>query len=225
MGATIVGWALARLRQITTVEVHPTTELHKFFVSAALIAFVAHVANSLTDLIAGVSRRLRRGWLRARGARIGAHCWIQSIELPRNPWDVELEDHVSLDRGVVLLTSGNRQSQPRLMIRKGVYINRFTMIDASQRIEIGEDAMIGPLCYITDHDHGRETAMPINKQPLQGQPVRIGRNVWLGAHVVVLKGVTIGDGAVIGAGAVVTKDVPPGATVAGVPATPIGFRP
>lgn len=40
-------------------------------------------------------------------------------------------------------------------------------------------------------------------------PVRIGDNVWLGADVVVLKGVTIGDGAVIGAGSIVMKDVPP----------------
>ena len=33
------------------------------------------------------------------------------------------------------------------------YLNRFTTIDASERIEIGADCMIGPYCYITDHDH------------------------------------------------------------------------
>jgi acetyltransferase-like isoleucine patch superfamily enzyme len=42
--------------------------------------------------------------------------------------------------------------------------------------------------------------------------------VWVGANAVILGGVTIGDGAVIAAGAVVTKDVEPGAVVAGVPA-------
>jgi len=48
--------------------------------------------------------------------------------------------------------------------------------------------------------------------------------VWVGARVLVLPGVTIGDGAVIGAAAVVTKDVPPFAVVAGVPARVIGWR-
>jgi acetyltransferase-like isoleucine patch superfamily enzyme len=98
------------------------------------------------------------------------------------------------------------------------------MIDASERIEIGENSMIGPFCYITDHDHGGELTVPVNQQPLISKPVRIGRDVWLGAHVCVLKGVTIGDGAVIGAGAVVTRDIPALAKVAGIPAREIGVR-
>lgn len=46
----------------------------------------------------------------------------------------------------------------------------------------------------------------------------IGRQVWLGASVTVVPGVSIGDGAIVGAGAVVTKDVPARTIVAGVPA-------
>jgi acetyltransferase-like isoleucine patch superfamily enzyme len=52
--------------------------------------------------------------------------------------------------------------------------------------------------------------------------VVIGDRVWLGTRAVVLKGVTIGDGAVVAAGAVVTRDVPAGAVVAGVPARVVG---
>lgn len=51
--------------------------------------------------------------------------------------------------------------------------------------------------------------------------VRLGEAVTIGTGANVLPGITIGAGAFVGAGAVVTRDVPPGATVAGVPATPI----
>lgn len=52
----------------------------------------------------------------------------------------------------------------------------------------------------------------------------IGNDVWIGYEALILAGVTIGDGAIIGARAVVTKDVPPYAVVAGVPAKPIRSR-
>jgi acetyltransferase-like isoleucine patch superfamily enzyme len=52
----------------------------------------------------------------------------------------------------------------------------------------------------------------------------LGNDVWIGANAVVMPGVRIGDGAIVGAGAVVTKDVPPYAVVAGVPARHVRWR-
>jgi acetyltransferase-like isoleucine patch superfamily enzyme len=59
----------------------------------------------------------------------------------------------------------------------------------------------------------------LSRTPDMFKTVTIGNDVWSGHNVNVLGGVTVGDGAVIAAGAVVTKDVPPYAIVAGVPAT------
>ncbi len=118
---------------------------------------------------------------------------------------------------MVLLCSGVERPG-KLVIGEGTYINRFTMIDVSESLTIGRDCMIGPHCYLTDHDHGFDPGRPRDRQPLLSAPVAIGNNVWIGAGVAVLKGVTIGDGAVIGAGAVVTHDVAAATIATGIPA-------
>jgi maltose O-acetyltransferase len=173
--------------------------------------------NRILRYPAAMKSRVRRRWFRLLGARIGGNCWVRRIRIPRNPWDIEIQDFAALDDDVVLLTTGLRTQLPRIVIGNGTYINRFTMLDASFRIEIGSQCMIGPFCYITDHDHGSGKG-PISEQPLVEAPVKVGNNVWIGAHAVILKGVSIGDNAVIAAGAVVTADVGLGERVAGVPA-------
>jgi maltose O-acetyltransferase len=155
---------------------------------------------------------------------MGRGCWIQAVEIPRNPWDIALGDEVALDNYVILLTTGSRQAAPRIRIGSQTYINRFTMLDASESITIGERCMIGPNCYMTDHDHGTSATAGIASQPLRSAPTRIGNDVWIGAGAIVLKGVSVGDGAVIGAGAVVTHDIPAGAVAVGVPASVVGKR-
>ena len=62
------------------------------------------------------------------------------------------------------------------------------------------------------------------KDSFRKSPVVIGNDVWIGARVTILRGVTIGDGAIVAGGSVVTKDVDPYAVVGGVPAKPIKQR-
>ena len=107
--------------------------------------------------------RLRIVRLRLLGVRIGRRCWIRRIHVPRNPWDIVISDGVALDDYVVLLTTGLRGKAPKLVIDSGTYINRFTMFDASESIEVGRNCLIGPFCYITDHDHG--TKMDSSQSP------------------------------------------------------------
>jgi maltose O-acetyltransferase len=78
-------------------------------------------------------------------------------------------------------------------------------------------AQIGPGAQILAADHPREPRGRASGLEF-GRPVRIGRNVWIGAGANILPGVTIGDDALIGAGSVVTRDVPSGAIAFGNPA-------
>lgn len=185
------------------------------------MAFCDLIVNLILRIPASFASRVRILAYRVAGARIGRDCRIESIQLPRNPWDIQLADGVALDRDVVLLATGRRVSLPKITIGQRTYINRWTMIDASKSISIGHDVMIGPSCYITDHDHGTRVGIPVSQQQLIELPTSIGNNVWIGANVTILKGVRVGNDSVIAAGSVVTKDVAPSDRVAGVPARSI----
>jgi len=54
--------------------------------------------------------------------------------------------------------------------------------------------------------------------------INIGNDVWIGTRAIILDGITIGNGAIVGAGSVVTKDIPPYAIAAGIPATILRYR-
>ena len=99
---------------------------------------------------------------------------------------------------------------------KWIYANyNLTLVDDTH-IYVGDDTMFGP--NVTIATAGHPIAPELRCRGLQfNMPVRIGRNCWLGAGVIVMPGVTIGDNVVIGAGSVVTKDIPSNVVAVGNP--------
>jgi acetyltransferase-like isoleucine patch superfamily enzyme len=110
----------------------------------------------------------------------------------------------------------------RIEIGRDVSVNAFVHIWGSGGVSIGDRTMIASHVAITSVTHDYNSAEMY--KTVVTKPVVIGADVWIGAHAVIVPGVTICDGAVIGAGAVVTKDVPAGAIVVGVPARIVGER-
>lgn len=97
---------------------------------------------------------------------------------------------------------------PLTIGKKVVFGPRPTIITGNHRIDV-----IGS--YIEDN---------VDKLPENDQPVIIEDDVWCGANVTILKGVTIGRGSVIAAGAVVTKSIPPYSIAGGIPAKVLKAR-
>jgi maltose O-acetyltransferase len=92
--------------------------------------------------------------------------------------------------------------------------------------KIGSNVMMGPdvLIYTRNHETC-STDIPMTEQGYASTlPVTIGDDVWIGARVIILPGVTVGKGAVLGAGAVVSRDIPAYAVAVGNPCRVVKIR-
>lgn len=105
-----------------------------------------------------------------------------------------------------------------IKLGKNVFINSGCCFQDHAGIEIGDGTLIGHQVVIATLNHAQD---PLSRADMFPKPVKIGKNVWIGAHATILPGVTIGDNAIIAAGAVVTKDVEKNAVAGGVPAKKI----
>ncbi|HEX2358535.1 MAG TPA: acyltransferase [Solirubrobacterales bacterium] len=166
------------------------------------------------------NRRPRRRWrINSHAARGGFF-----IRLPVEGEVLEALDSGRLSIGEhTLLEPGcwlTLGPEARIVIGEGCFLNRETMLAATELIEIGDHVMFANHCFVGDADHRYDDPdSPVTWQgfELRG-PVRIGSNCWFGVNCVVTGGVTIGERAVIGANSVVTNDIPPGVIAAGAPA-------
>jgi acetyltransferase-like isoleucine patch superfamily enzyme len=118
---------------------------------------------------------------------------------------------------------GNRA---RLHVGEHCSLTDTTFNLSSGEIYVGTDTVFSHGCYVLTGQHrfynGRRAGLqpdaPYPEVPASGRDIRIGCGCFVGANASILGGVTIGDDVIVGAGAVVTKDIPAGSFVAGVPA-------
>lgn len=90
-----------------------------------------------------------------------------------------------------------------------------TILDGA-KVTFGNNVFIAPNCGFYTAGHPLDVVQR-NAGLEYARPITVGNNVWIGAQVCVLPGVTIGDNSVIGAGSVVTKNIPPNSVAVGNP--------
>lgn len=133
--------------------------------------------------------------------------------------NVYLRPTVSDFKGLCNMSVGDNTSIPKGSI--------FYCTEAP--LTIGNNVIFGPRPTIITGDHrinviGKYIMDSNEKLPENDAPVIIEDDVWTGANVTILKGVTIGRGSVIAAGAVVTKSCPPYSVIGGVSAKVLRYR-
>ena len=163
-----------------------------------------------------------RRWLSLRRTKYGCGVYVdKNVEVLRYCNRVTLGNNVLLKSGVKLCAT---QPSAHLSIGENTTVGYNSLIFANSKIEIGSNCLIAPSCYIVDANHSIAGGMLINSQPLECKNVFIGKDVWLGANVIVLPGSEIKDGAVIAAGSVVRGLVPENSVFGGVPAKFLKLR-
>ncbi|ELX4188079.1 acyltransferase [Vibrio vulnificus] len=109
------------------------------------------------------------------------------------------------------------------MIGKHCYIGKRNFFSSGLQINVGDFVMTGINCCFLGADHKINNPMKpyISTGVTDEKSISIEHNVWLGANVTVLGGVTIGRGAIIGANSLVLEDIPEFSIAVGSPATVI----
>jgi acetyltransferase-like isoleucine patch superfamily enzyme len=181
------------------------------------MALVERLNKSLLNR--GRVRAMRLRGLATRALRFATLAGARDLLVGRNValevyGELVLGERVVLSDGCALEVGPNG----RLVIGDEVFIGRHAVVRANELVEIGAHTAIAEHCTIRDHDHNLEPAKRIRETEVPSAPVRLERNVWLGAGVRVLRGSHLGEGCVVAANAVVRGAFPAGALLGGVPA-------
>ncbi len=114
-----------------------------------------------------------------------------------------------------VIAYNDKKTKGNLIMRENSWIGYGCYIDVTRNIMLGKNVQVAPRAMLFTHDSSRSM-----KNPKTGE-IFIDDDTYVGAGAIILCGVMIGKNAIIGAGAVVTKDVPDGVVVGGVPAKKI----
>lgn len=132
---------------------------------------------------------------------------------------------ITVDKGGKLIVGKGVAIRERSVctVRQGAVLNMGAMsgfnddckIVCHKRIEIGENTIFGPNVLVYDHDHIFDAENGVRRKEYVSSEIVIGKNCWIAANAIILRGTHIGDNCVVGAGAIVKGDYPNGSLIVG----------
>jgi serine acetyltransferase len=185
----------------------------------------ARATFRLRALAARKAAQLRTARLKALGMQVGRGTLLPRVHVTW-PHQVSLGSDCVLEHDIHFKFDGIYAPGPTIVVRDRVFIGCGCEFNVRRGVEIGADCLIASGCKFIDHDHGTARRdVPMNQQADGAEAaITLEEDVWLGANVVVLKGVRIGRGAIVAAGGIVTKSIPPYEIWGGVPARKLRDR-
>jgi len=142
------------------------------------------------------------------------------IRIIRLPWFIIGKKYISFGKNLSIgrrlrIECFSEENKKKLFFGSNVKINDDVHIGCIDKIEIGNNVLIGSKVLIIDHHHGcysgenqsNPSTTPDSRR-LHSSPIKIDDNVWIGEGVSIMPGIKIGRGSIIGANSVVTKNIP-----------------
>ncbi|SFV33393.1 acyltransferase [Hyphomicrobium facile] len=172
--------------------------------------------KSATQLWDDALSLARARWHLRNATSVGERVRVWGRPVIRNEGSLIIDQRVSLISGAIPIQL-TTEPDGRLEIGARTFMNYGCSILATKLVSIGPDCKVGMEVLMMDNDFHQVDPHKRWIRP-SSAPIVLEENVWLGARVIVLSGVTIGANSVIAAGSVVTRDIPPRSFAAGQPA-------
>jgi acetyltransferase-like isoleucine patch superfamily enzyme len=154
-------------------------------------------------------------------ARVGKGLYLEKLPAISGKVDIRVGDDVTIS-GALEIAGGRVYPESRLIVGNRVYLAHDVKFFVCQEILIEDGAWIAQGSSVADNDgHAMDFDDRLRGLPpavKEVEPVRIGKNAWIGRGCRIMRGVTIGEGALVGAGSVVRTDIPAFGVALGNPA-------
>ena len=121
---------------------------------------------------------------------------------------VHIGKNAKIDSYAILACNGGK-----IFIGNRVGIGRNNVVVSQKDISIGDGTILGPNVLIYDHDHLFDCKTGVKIDQYSQEAVSIGKNCWIGANTIILKGTVIGDNCLIAAGSVIKGNYPSGSKI------------